>query len=249
MSIMAINPDLGRIIIKSSIKNPDPEVVALANSKKIREEKQTKPNFLRKYIDIITESEAVDSLISHVQELINNNPYLKDNTVTPQDLVMGKDFVLYFSDDAAQHIKERHGNSTKPGSLFSSNIDLKKVAGYLLNQSPSEHTGGRVKWLGVEAGQIVGEMGVAYADPKIVAGMTDYTMPDGGREQVKIKIGKRKPTREVSMITSELGQLEDGRTVISLITMFPGGQTVAGKAIPMNRNDFAQQGFYFPVSK
>jgi hypothetical protein len=50
------------------------------------------------------------------------------------------------------------------------------------------------------------------------------------------------------LITSELGKLSDGRTVLSLITMFPGGTTVDGKSIPMNRSEFADQGFYFVVS-
>ena len=203
------------------------------------------PRFFRHCINIIAESE--NAVVAEIQQLVDANPYLKGQTVASDDLVESHKWVLYFSGDAAEHIKERHSNGAKPGSLFDANVMLKDVAGRLLNQQPTEHSNGRVKWLGVDAGQTVGSMGVAHADPDVVDRMTDYTMPDGDRETVKIKTGKRLPTDEVSMIASELGQLADGRTALSLMTMFPGGQTVAGKTIPMSRSDFAAQGFYFVV--
>ncbi len=61
-------------------------------------------------------------------------------------------------------------------------------------------------------------------------------------------MSERNPTNEISVITSELGKLSDGKTVISLITMFPGGTKIDGKDIPIDRSQFASQGLYFVVS-
>ena len=165
---------------------------------------------------------------------------------TPSDIIEGSKFVLLFSEDAAKHIAERHLDGTKPGSLFKSGINLRDVAKKLLNITPSEEAGGRVKWLGANGGD-VGEMGVAKGTPEEVAKMKDYTMPDGQKEQVKIAPGKRQPTSEVSLITAELGTLGDGRKALSMITMFPGGTKVDGTEIPMNRGEFAAKGLYFVV--
>lgn len=196
-------------------------------------------------MDIINESE--NSIRTEVQRLVDTNSYLKGQTVNSDDLIETTRYVLFFSVIAADHIKERHSDPQKPGSLFYQTVSLRDVAQHLLNQQPTEQTDELVKWLGIETNQIIGEMGIAHADPAIVALMADYQMPDGDRETVKIKIGERKPTSDISMITSRLGKLDDGRTVLSLITLFPGGQTVDGKTVPMNRGDFAEQGFYFIV--
>ena len=72
-------------------------------------------------------------------------------------------------------------------------------------------------------------------------------MPDGGKEQVKIAPGERKPTSEVSLITAELGTLGNGKKALSMITMFPGGMEVDGVEIPMDRGQFVSKGLYFVV--
>jgi len=205
-------------------------------------------NKLSQLIHRLALMEDDGGITAEVQSMVDGNQWLRGSTVATDDLVDSSKFVLYFSQDAAKHIQERHSAVTKPGSLFAPSVNLRDVAGELLNTAPTEQGGGRVKWLGADAGVTVGSMGVAYADPAQVGKMTDYQMPDGQKETVKVTQGQRQPTSEVSLITSELGKLSDGRTVLSLITMFPGGTTVDGKSIPMNRSEFTDQGFYFVVS-
>jgi len=191
----------------------------------------------------IPNNEAVEDISQEIQDLIDKNGKVQ---ATPADAIEGNKFVLLFSQSAADHIKERHLDGAKPGSLFKNGVNLRDVAKKILNMTPNEEKDGRVKWLGVNGGD-VGEMGVAKASPEEVAKMKDYTMPDGGKEQVKIAPGKRKPTSEVSLVTFDLGTLSNGKTLLSVATMFPGGMTVDGTQIPMGRGEFASKGLYFVV--
>ena len=103
-----------------------------------------------------------------------------------------------------------------------------------------------VKWMEKDLGTTSGYMGIAKADPAEVANMVDYSMQGyNGIEKVKIAPGDRKPTQLVSLVTAGIGQLSDGRQVLSLVTFFPGGNDVDGVAIPHNRPDFAGVGLYF----
>ena len=131
------------------------------------------------------QSNETGGISQEIQALVDKNEFLKGKVkATPSDLIEGSKFVLLFSEDAAKHIAERHLDKTKPGSLFKSGVNLRDIAKKLLNISPSEEAGGRVKWLGANGGN-VGEMGVAKSTPEKVAKMKDYTMPDGQKEQVK----------------------------------------------------------------
>lgn len=191
-----------------------------------------------------------EGLSEEIQTFIDNNDFLKGKLVAnEEDLIESDKFVLLFSDDASRHIKERHSDASKPGSLFDQDINLQEVAKDVISQEPSEQSNGRVKWLAVDTGQEIGGMGVAKADPEEVEEMEDYQMPDGRKETVKISEGERIPTNQLSLITAELGQLEDGRKALSLITMFPGGDEIDGEKIPMDRSQFASQGFYFVVER
>ena len=200
----------------------------------------------RKYLK---EDLLKEQLVQEVQALIDQNQFLKGKKLTAkdEDLIQGKSFVLVLPDASIGHIKERHTDGTKPGSLLSPNIDLKTVAKKVIDMNPSEQADGRVKWLGVNVGSAIGAMGVAKTSAEEIKSMTDYQMPDGKKEMVKITAGKRKPTSELSLITAELGALSDGKKALSLITMFPGGMEVDGTTIPADRSQFAQNGLYFPV--
>jgi len=77
--------------------------------------------------------------------------------------------------------------------------------------------------------------------------MQDYQMPGGRNEMVKVAQGQRMSTDEITLVTAKLGQLTDGRLVISLVTMYPGGSTVDSIPIPFDRNQFAASGLYFPL--
>ena len=191
-----------------------------------------------------------EGLSEEIQTFIDNNDFLKGKLIANEkDLIEYDKFVLLISDDAAQHIKERHSDASKPGSLFNQDIDLREVAKNVISQEPSEQGGGRVKWLAIDAGQEIGGMGVAKASPEEIEEMEDYQMPDGKKETVKISEGERIPTNQLSLITAELGQLQDGRKALSLITMFPGGDEVDGTKVPADRAQFASQGLYFVVEK
>lgn len=189
-------------------------------------------------------------LVASFQNLVNNHEFLKTKgiTVKQEDLIEGGDYVLLASNDALNHIKNRHTNASVPGSLFDSGVDLKTAIKNLLEKPPSESSGGRVKWLGVDTGSTVGKMGVAYTeDPEEIEKMEDYTMSDGGKETVKKKKGTRADTSEMSLITSEVGELPGGKKALSLITAFPGGTKVDGQEIPPDRSEFTKKGFYFVV--
>jgi len=206
------------------------------------------PKHIKLFSQYINEShtEAAD-ISQEIQALIDKNEFLKGKVkATGSDLIEADNFVLLFSEETAGHIAERHLDGAKPGSLFKTGVDLRQVAKKLLNTPPTEEASGRVKWLAANGGK-VGEMGVAKAGPEEVAMMQDYTMPDGRKEAVKIAPGKRKPTSRVNLITAELGTLTNGKKALSLITLFPGGASIDGTEIPMNRGEFAAAGFYFIV--
>lgn len=193
-------------------------------------------------------TEGTEGLVAEMQRMVDGNQFLKGKTVSPDDLVEAGDYVLYASDDAASHILERHTNEMKPGSTFEPSLKLKDIMREVLANPPSEETSTMVKWLGFDTGSTVGGMGVASASPEEVSQMEDYTMPDGRREVVKLRRGgERAPTSEVSLITAKLGELSNGKTALSLVTMFPGGTTVDGVTIPPNRSDFAKAGLYFII--
>ena len=105
-----------------------------------------------------------------------------------------------------------------------------------------------VKWIEQDMGKTVGHMGVSKGDPADVAGYRDYSMQGyHGIEKVKIAPGVRSETNLLSLITAKIGQLSDGREVLSLVTMFPGTNRIDGVDIPHSRTDFASAGFYFTL--
>jgi hypothetical protein len=203
---------------------------------------------LQKIAGILKEYMINEDTSAELQSMIDKNEYLsKQNIkVKPEDLIEGNKFVVLFSKDAADHIKDNHLKGENPGSLFDASVNLQDIVKKLLKITPTEESGGRVKWLGAKVGK-VGSMGVSKGDPADVQKMKDYTMPDRSQAKVKIAAGKRKPTDEVSLVTGELGSLSDGRKALSIITMFPGGIKIDGKEIPADREKFASEGLYFVV--
>ena len=180
----------------------------------------------------------------NIQSIIDENPYVK-GTANEKSIIETDKHILFISPEGLKHIKERHSDRSKPGSIITG--DLKDIITKTIQKSPSESSGGRVKWLDIKIGN-VGEMGVAKATPEEVSGMTDYTMPDGRKETVKIKQGQRPKTDVFNVITAEIGK-DSGKPVLSIITAFPGPNSIDGVEMPMDRNEFAEKGFYFIVNK
>ena len=180
----------------------------------------------------------------NIQSIIDGNQFV-NGTANEESIIETDKHILFISPEGLKHIKERHSDRSKPGSIITG--DLKDIITKTIRKSPSESSGGRVKWLDIKVGN-VGEMGVAKATPEEVSGMTDYTMPDGRKETVKIKQGQRPKTDVFNVITAEIGE-DSGKPVLSVITAFPGPNSIDGVEMPMDRNEFAEKGFYFIVNK
>lgn len=180
----------------------------------------------------------------NIQSIIDGNQFV-NGTANEESIIETGKHILFISPEGLKHIKERHSDRSKPGSIITG--DLKDIITKTIQKSPSESSGGRVKWLDVKVGN-VGEMGVAKATPEEVSDMTDYTMPDGRKETVKIKQGQRPKTDVFNVITAEIGE-DSGKPVLSIITAFPGPNSIDGVEMPMDRNEFAKKGFYFIVNK
>ena len=180
----------------------------------------------------------------NIQSIIDGNQFV-NGTANEESIIETDKHILFISPEGLKHIKERHSDRSKPGSIITG--DLKDIITKTIRKSPSESSGGRVKWLDVKVGN-VGEMGVAKATPEEVSGMTDYTMLDGRKETVKIKQGQRPKTDVFNVITAEIGE-DSGKPVLSVITAFPGPNSIDGVEMPMDRNEFAEKGFYFIVNK
>ena len=185
-----------------------------------------------------------EAVFKNIQSIIDGNQFV-NGTANEESIIETDKHILFISPEGLKHIKERHSDRSKPGSIITG--DLKDIITKTIRKSPSESSGGRVKWLDVKVGN-VGEMGVAKATPEEVSGMTDYTMPDGRKETVKIKQGQRPKTDVFNVITAEIGE-DSGKPVLSVITAFPGPNSIDGVEMPMDRNEFAEKGFYFIVNK
>jgi hypothetical protein len=183
---------------------------------------------------------------NEIQPMIDENPYVSGQA-TMDNVLESSQYALYVSKEGMKHIMDRHADAYAPGSLFTLPQEkfytgLKDIIG----ESPTEvDARGMVKWLEVDLGSTIGQMGVAHADPVQVKAMTDYTMPGGRMEKVKVAPGERTDTSLLSVITAKIGELQDGREVLSLVTMFPGSNSINGVEMPHDRGAFAGAGFYF----
>ena len=190
------------------------------------------------------------TIYDEIQPLIDANPYVSGQANQSNCIETDK-FVLYASAEGIKHILDRHADPYAPGSLLISSFNLKGEIEKMIQTEPDERDSrGMVKWLERDLGSVVGYMGVAKADPSQVAQMQDYSMQgDQGIEKVKIAPGERAETNLISPITAKIGEVPDGRTVLSLVTLFPGSNTIGGVEIPHQRPDFAAAGFYFTLPK
>ena len=183
---------------------------------------------------------------NEIQPMIDENPYVSGQA-TMDNVLESSQYVLYVSKEGMKHIMDRHADAYAPGSLFT--LPREKFYAELediIVESPTEvDARGMVKWLEVDLGSTVGQMGVAHADPAQVKTMADYTMPGGRMEKVKVAAGRRADTSLLSVITAKIGEVQDGREVLSLVTMFPGSNSINGVDMPHDRGAFASAGFYF----
>ena len=189
------------------------------------------------------------TIYNEIQPMIDSNPYVSGRA-DATNVVETEKYALYASAEGVQHIVSRHADKYAPGSLLVDGIDLLSIIKDLIKLPPNEidNDRGMVKWIEQDMGKTVGHMGVSKGDPAEVAGYRDYSMQGyHGIEKVKIAPGVRSETNLLSLITAKIGQLSDGREVLSLVTMFPGTNRIDGVDIPHSRTDFASSGFYFTL--
>ena len=191
------------------------------------------------------------TIYNEIQPMIDSNPHVSGQA-NATNVIETEEYVLYCSAEGIKHILSRHADKYAPGSLLVDGIDLMTITKNILQTPPTEidDARGMVKWLEQDTGSPVGYMGVAKGDPAEVANMVDYSMQGyHGIEKVKIAPGERSETNLISLITAKIGEVPDGRTVLSLVTLFPGSNTIGGVEIPHQRPDFAGAGFYFTLPK
>ena len=188
------------------------------------------------------------TIYNEIQPMIDSNPYVSGVAAATNILETNK-YVLYASAEGVEHIVSRHADKYAPGSLLIDGIDLLTIVKDMIQSPPDEiDARGMVKWLEKDMGKTIGFMGVSKGDPETVSGYRDYSMQGyQGIEKVKIAPGSRSETNLLSLITAKIGQLSDGREVLSLVTMFPGSNVIDGTEIPHSRPDFAGAGFYFTL--
>ena len=185
------------------------------------------------------------SIQNEIQPMIDENTYVSGQA-TMDNVVESSQYVLYVSKEGMKHIMDRHADPYAPGSLFTRPQEkIYEELEDILTFPAEVDARGMVKWLEVELGSTVGKMGVAYADPSLVKSMAYYTMPGGRMEKVKVAPGERANTPYLNVITAKIGEVSDGREVLSLVTMFPGTNTINGVEMPHDRGAFASAGFYF----
>lgn len=188
------------------------------------------------------------SIYNEIQPLIDSNPYVS-GLADATNVIETDKYVLYASAEGVQHILSRHADKYAPGSLLIDGIDLLAIVKEMIQSPPDEEDSrGMVKWLEKDMGKTIGFMGVSRGNPEDVAGYADYSMQGyQGIEKVKIAPGARSETNLLSLITAKLGVLSDGREILSLVTVFPGSNTIDGVDIPHSRPEFAGAGFYFTL--
>lgn len=188
------------------------------------------------------------TIYEEIQPMIDANPYVSGQAAAT-NILETNEYALYVSHEGLEHIVSRHADKYAPGSLLVDGIDLLSIIKEMIQSPPDEiDSRGMVKWLEKDMGKKIGYMGVSKGDPAVVANYTDYSMQGyQGIEKVKIAPGKRTETNLLSLITADIGQLSDGRKVLSLVTMFPGTNVIDGVEIPHSRPAFAGAGFYFTL--
>ena len=189
------------------------------------------------------------TIYNTIQPMIDSNPYVSGQADASNVIETDK-YVLYCSAEGIKHILSRHADKYAPGSLMVDGIDLMAIVKELAQTEPDVKGDerGMYKWMERDTGSTVGYMGVAKGDPADVANMMDYSMQGyQGIEKVKIAPGERAATNLISLITAKIGEVPDGRTVLSLVTLFPGSNTIDGVEIPHTRPQFASSGFYFTL--
>lgn len=201
--------------------------------------------------------------IDQVKKSIDDNQYITDKNVTPDKLVSSDKWIIYISQQTLDHIKSHMSPSVEigdaPGSYYTQNWK-KGIETVISKYEPSvgDNPPFRTAWTGEDAGIEVGFVTIGY-DEKLKSGDTSgfksytYDRPVRGekvKETILIKEEEAEKTNYLTIVGSKIGEV-NGKGLISLWTTYPDFKEgkINGKDIPMNRNEFKDNGFYFKCSK
>ena len=203
------------------------------------------------------------SEIEQVKKIIDENQYISDKQVNDEKLISSGNWIIYISQQTLDHIDSHMEPSIElgdaPGSYYTNNWE-KGVENVISKYEPvvGENPPFRTAWTGVDAGTEVGYVTIGYNEnlkSGDISGYKSYTYerPIRGEMVPETIIVKEEPSEKTSFITivgSKIGEV-NGKGLISLWTTYPDFKDgkIDGKEIPMNRNEFQQNGFYFKSSK
>jgi hypothetical protein len=203
------------------------------------------------------------SIISEIKKIIDENQYVSDKDVTEEKLVYSDKWIIYIAKGTLDHIKSHMAPSVElgdaPGSYYTQNWK-KGVESVISKFEPEvgDKAPFRTAWTGKDAGIDVGFVTIGY-DDKLkndeMNGFKSYTYERPVRdtkvkETIILKEEEATKTNFLTVVGAKIGEVE-GKGLITLWTTYPDFQDgkIDGKEIPMNRNEFKQNGFYFKCSK
>ena len=198
--------------------------------------------------------------ISEIKKIIDANEFISDKDVTEDKIIESENWIIYISKETLDHIESHLKPSGElgdaPGSYYTKDWKngLKNIiSNYETQSSPNPPF--RTAWVGLDAGTTVGYVTIGYSDEiGDLSGLKKYTYdrPIRGekvKETILIKQEEATPTNFLTVVGSKIGEVS-GKGLISLWTTYPDFKDgkIKGKSIPMNRNEFEENGFYFKCS-
>ena len=203
------------------------------------------------------------SEIDEIKKVIDGNDFVSDKNVTADKLISSDKWIVYITQPTIDHIKSHMSPSVElgdaPGSYYTQNWK-KGVETVISKYEPSvgDKPPFRTAWTGVDAGIEVGFVTIGF-DENLKSDKLDgyksytYERPIRGEkvpETIFVKEEEAMKTNFLTVVGSKIGEV-NGKGLISLWTTYPDFKDgkINGKEIPMNRNEFKENGFYFTCTK
>jgi hypothetical protein len=203
------------------------------------------------------------SEIDEIKKVIDGNDFVSDKNVTADKLISSDKWIVYIPQPTIDHIKSHMSPSVElgdaPGSYYTQNWK-KGVETVISKYEPTvgDKPPFRTAWTGVDSGIEVGFVTIGF-DENLKSDKLDgyksytYERPIRGEkvpETIFVKEEEAMKTNFLTVVGSKIGEV-NGKGLISLWTTYPDFKDgkINGKEIPMNRNEFKENGFYFTCTK
>lgn len=216
-----------------------------------------------KHIKNLRIFESNENTLSEIKKIIDGNQYISDKNVTAEKIIESDNWIIYISQQTLDHI-ESHLSPSKelgdaPGSYYTK--DWKKGIEKIISSYEPQSSSNppfRTAWTGLDAGVNVGYVTVGFSED-LKAGKLEgfkkytYKRPMQGKmidETIIVKVEEASSTNFMTVVGSKIGEVS-GKGLISLWTSYPDFKDgkIDGKTIPMDRNLFEEQGFYFKCTQ